>query len=103
MENIQIIKLINNEEIMAEVSETETHYTITNPVRLAIMPGPDGKPNVGFAPFPTHSEQKVDTEITIAKKHVLYVYEPMQDYLNNYNQIFGSGIVLPPAKQLITG
>jgi len=33
---------------------------------------------------------------------VVYEYTPAQEYLNNYNQIFGSGIVLPPTKQLIT-
>jgi hypothetical protein len=103
MENIQIIRLINNEEIMADITEDDTHYRLTNPVRLAIMQGPDGKPSVGFAPFPTHAEQKKDYEISIAKKHVMYQYDPMQDYINNYNQIFGAGIVLPPAKQLITG
>jgi len=55
---------------------------------------------VGFSPFPLHVEQKTRTTIALAKKHVVYSYVPAEDFVNNYNQIFGSGIVLP-SKQLI--
>ena len=52
------------------------------------------------SPFPLHAEQKTGTTIALAKKHVVYSYVPAEDFVNNYNQIFGSGIVLP-SKQLI--
>ena len=103
MENIKVVKLITGEEILAEIESGELGYRLINPVRIAVMPGQNGQPNIGFAPWPIHSEQEKDSEVIVARKHVVYEYTPAQEYLNNYNQIFGSGIVLPPTKQLITG
>jgi len=39
----------------------------------------------------------------LSKKHVVYSYTPAEDFVSNYNQVFGSGIVLPPTQQIITG
>lgn len=102
--DILLLKLITGEEVLGEVeSQSETEFVLVNPVGVAIVRGQDGQPNVGFAPFPLHAEQVKDSTIAIAKKHVVYSYVPAVDFTNNYNQIFGNGIVLPPNKQLITG
>jgi hypothetical protein len=102
MSDIKILKLITGEEVLGEIeSQSDTEFVISNPVGIAIVPGKNGQPNVGFAPFPLHSAQKKNSTLAFAKKHVVYSYEPAQDFIDNYNQIFGSGIVLPN-KQLIT-
>jgi hypothetical protein len=100
---ILALKLITGEEVLGEIeSQSETEFVLCNPVGIAVVRGPDGKPNVGFAPFPIHAEQKTGSTIALAKKNVVYSYVPAEDFINNYNQIFGSGIVLPN-KQLIVG
>jgi len=82
----------------------KTEFVIENPVGIAIVRDPKtGQPNVGFAPFPIHAEQKTGSTIALAKKNVVYSYVPAQDFVNNYNSIFGSGLVVPPTKTLITG
>jgi hypothetical protein len=102
--NIKALKLITGEDVLSEIeSESETEFVLCNPVGIAIVRGSDGKPNVGFAPFPLHGEQKTGSTLAISKKNVVYSYVPAEDFINNYNQIFGSGIVLPPTKSLITG
>lgn len=101
---ILTLKLVTGEEILGEIeSESETEFVVCNPVGIAIVRGKDGQPNVGFAPFPLHAEQKTGTTVALNKKNVVYSYTPAEDFVNNYNQIFGSGIVLPPTKSLITG
>jgi hypothetical protein len=101
--DIKILKLNTGEEVLGEIeSESETEIVISNPVGVAIVRGKDGQPNVGFAPFPLHAEQKSGQTIAFSKKNVVYSYVPAEDFVNNYNQIFGSGIVLPK-KQLIVG
>ena len=101
---ILAMKLITGEEILGEIeSESETEFVVCNPVGIAIVRGKDGQPNVGFAPFPLHAEQKSGATVALNKKNVVYSYTPAEDFVNNYNQIFGSGIVLPPTKSLITG
>jgi len=101
---ILALKLVTNEELLGEIeSESETEFVICNPVGIAVVRGKDGMPNVGFSPFPLHSEQKTGSTIALAKKHVVYSYVPVEDFVKNYNQIFGSGIVLPGQQQIITG
>jgi hypothetical protein len=101
--DIKILKLNTGEEVLGEVEiESETEIVLVNPVGVAIVRGKDGQPNVGFAPFPLHAEQKSGQTIAFSKKNVVYSYVPAEDFVNNYNQIFGAGIVLPN-KQLIVG
>jgi hypothetical protein len=99
---IIVLKLITGEEVLGEVqAQNETEWILENPVGIAVVRGKDGQPNVGFAPFPIHAPQKAGSIVALAKKHVIYSYVPAEDFITNYNQIFGSGIVLPPTKQLI--
>jgi hypothetical protein len=102
---IMAMKLITGEEILGEIeSESETEFVIENPVGIAIVRDPKtGQPNVGFAPFPIHAEQKTGATVALNKKNVVYSYVPAQDFINNYNSIFGSGLVVPSTKTLITG
>ena len=105
--DIIALKLVTGEEILGElvgiVAEDEKKsYRLKNPVGISIVRGQDGRPNVGFAPFPLHSEDKTGKEIDIDTRHVVYSYDPAEDFKSNYDQIFGSGIVLPN-KTLITG
>ena len=98
------LRLVTGEDLLGELeSESETEFVLVNPVGISVVRGKDGMPNVGFSPFPLHSEQKTGTTIALAKKHVVYSYIPAEDFVKNYNQIFGSGIILPPTNQLITG
>ena len=100
--NIQAFKLVTGEDVLAEVSEqTETEFTLRNPVGIAVVRGQQG-PQVGFAPFPLHSDhEKSGKTITLDKRHVVYYYTPADDFVSNYSNIFGSGIVVPPEKKLI--
>ena len=102
--NILAMKLITGEDILGEIeSQSETEFVLVNPVGIAIVRGKDGNPNIGFSPFPLHAEQKSGATIAIPKRNVVYCYTPAEDFVNNYNQIFGSGIVVPPEKKLIVG
>jgi hypothetical protein len=102
---ILAMKLVTGEEVLGEIeSESETEFVVENPVGIAIVRDPKtGQPNVGFAPFPIHAEQKTGATVALSKKNVVYSYVPAQDFVNNYNSIFGSGIVVRPTKTLITG
>lgn len=102
--DIYILKLVTGEEVLGEVidSDRDGYWRLRNPVGVAIVRGQDGQPNVGFAPFPLHAEQKSGFEIDIAFSNVVYSYVPADDFINNYDQLFGTGIVLPN-KKLIVG
>lgn len=99
---ILILKLVTGEEVLGEVVDITESFKLKNPVGVAIVRGADGQPNVGFAPFPLHAEQKSGFEIDIHRSQVVYSYVPAEDFINNYDQLFGTGIVLP-SKKLIVG
>jgi hypothetical protein len=97
------LKLVTGEDVLGELeAETETHVVLSNPVGIAVVRGKEG-PSIGFSPFPIHAEQKSGATIALAKKNVVYSYTPAEDFITNYSSIFGSGLVVPPKKQIITG
>ena len=100
--NLKLIRLISSEELMAEVlNETSTEIKIKNPVRVMIMPSKTdpATPTVGFAPWMDFSEEK---EFTIHKAHVIVMMKPVQEFINQYNSMFG-GIVAPSSKLILPG
>jgi hypothetical protein len=103
--SIQVLKLVTGEEILGYIERlsSTSHYKVKNPVGISIVRGKDGQPNIGFSPFPLHAEQIKDSTIDIPNTSVVYSYNPAQDFIDNYNQVFGSGIVLPKQKEIILG
>ena len=105
---IKVLKLVTGEEVLGEVEVGLEGYSVTDPVGITIVRQRDGSPGVGFTPFPLHKvgdpTQPPETGyvIDIPTQSVVYSYVPAQDFIDNYNQIFGAGIILPN-KQIITG
>ena len=100
--DIKAIKLVTGEDILGEYVSAEVgRFRLKNPVGIAVVRGPDGKPSVGFSPFPLHGTQEKNAEFDFDGNHVVYSYEPAEDYCKNYEEVFGSGIILPN-KKLIT-
>ena len=102
MEDIKLFKLVTGEEVLAEVLPGHPNSTrLKNPVRVAMVPGATG-PSVGFAPFPTFAPQTKNSHIDISDNMIVYSYVPEEDFIMQYNQIFGSGIIVP-SKQILNG
>ena len=96
--------MVTGEEVIGELeTKNDNKFVIKNPLGIAIVRGKDGTPNVGFSPFPIHAEQKSDSVIAFRREHIVYYYVPAEDFVKNYDQIFGVGIILPGQQQIITG
>tara|TARA_R100001463_G_scaffold58575_1_gene110873 strand:+ start:19 stop:312 length:294 start_codon:yes stop_codon:yes gene_type:complete len=96
MIDVKLIRIITGEEIIAEVlSQTDDTITIQN--GLVVIPSAQG---VGFAPWATVIS-KDEPQITISKKHVVYVVETQEDVSIKYNEMFGSKLVVPQSKKLV--
>jgi hypothetical protein len=102
--NITLIKLVTGEEVLGEDVSNELGFIkLKNPVKVATVRGQDGNPNIGFAPFPTFSDEQKDKTVAFLREHVVYYYEPAEDFRKNYDSIFGLGLILPGQQQIITG
>jgi hypothetical protein len=95
MKDVKLIRLITGEEIVAEVLDWKNGImTIQN--ALVIIPQ---QGQVGFAPWATVINPEMP-EIGLDMKHIIYSVEVAEPVVKQYNEIFGSNIVLPE-KQLI--
>lgn len=94
MANIKLIRFSTGEEIVAEITkETDTTICIKDAVSLVYRPKEGGQMSVGFGSFMPYS----DGEISLNKTTILAQAEVQDDLKNEFNRIFGSGIVLAQA------
>ena len=92
---VKLLRLKSGEDIVAEHIQGKLgqDITIENPAML--MPMSDGRGSqvqVGLAPWmPFSAEKRFD----LPGDWILLMTDPAPDLVNNYNQVFGSGIVVP--------
>ena len=95
--NVKLIKMWTGEDVIADlIKENGDWIIITNPI-VAVPSGQQGQ--IGFAPWSPLLEGK-DTEIEVTRRYVVYINDPQEDIVDQYNQMFGS-ISTPPSKKLI--
>jgi len=80
----------SGEDVIADlISETDDTLVLSNPIVL--VPGQGG--TLGFAPWSPVISPDVK-EITIRANYVVFMSEPNEDVVRNYNEIF-SPIITP--------
>jgi hypothetical protein len=98
---IKGLKLVTGEDVISDVENSgDNRYKLTNSVQLRMVPPQvaGGQPSMGFVPFPPFASKG---PLLLEPLHVAYMYEPIEEIVDNYKQTF-SGIITPP-KQIITG
>tara|TARA_B100001093_G_scaffold232680_1_gene223069 strand:- start:782 stop:1057 length:276 start_codon:yes stop_codon:yes gene_type:complete len=88
---MKLVRLSSGEEIIGKITETETSVTIKD--GYSLIPAGEGK--IGFMPFMAYT--KADQGVTIDKKFVMFMVDPVEDLLNQIRQM-DSGIVVPDNK-----
>ena len=91
---IKLLRLKSGEDIVADViGENSEYFIIAQPAMLMpVGDGRGGSVQIGLTPWMPFSEAK---DFELPRDWVLITTEPAQDIVNNYNQVFGSGIVVP--------
>ena len=87
--NVKIIRLISGEELIGDWNK-ETN-TVTNPVVMI----PVAKDQLGFQPWIPYSD---DEEMTFKEQHIMVILTPDNKLQNEYNKIYGSGLIVPDEK-----
>ena len=93
--NVRAVKLTTGEDLITEYSVNDGIAILTNPVQVVMMPVRDKssqQPNFGFIPFPVTSSDK---EIRLPVDRVLFDLTPSEEFYNQYNSVYGSGIITP--------
>jgi len=91
---ILLIKLTSSEEILCtQISSGEGAMVIKDAVLLIYRQAKEGAMSVGFAPFMPYADGTISLNHTAISANGY----PKQDLADEYNRIFGSGIVIAGA------
>jgi len=90
--NIKVIRMTTAEELIGEWNQEKS--SITNPVVMV----PVSKDKIGFQPWITLSE---DEEIFLKDQHIMAIVTPDIKLQNEYNRVFGSGLVMPEESNIV--
>jgi hypothetical protein len=97
MADVKLFKLASSEEILATVvSKDDNTVKIKDAVLLVYRQAKEGAMSVGFAPYMPYA----DGDVIINNTAIASTADVKQDLANEYNRIFGSGIVLAQANDL---
>lgn len=93
--NIRGFKLDTGEIVIGDQSNFVQNecYTLENVVQLVIQDVGNGKMGVGMQPFIPFAHGSIE----IMVKNIVALFEPDQQVENEYNRLFGSGLVVAPA------
>jgi hypothetical protein len=97
MSEVKIVRLTSGEELIAKVEETDTNVTLKKPAILI----PAGKDQLAFGQWLPYANIK--NGIEISKDYVVFVIDPMNELVAQYEESFGSGLVVPKSKDIISG
>ena len=92
---VKLIRMWSGEDVIADLSEEKSDsIVITNPI--VAIPAQQGQ--IGFAPWSPLICPKVK-DLEVIKKYVVYISEPQEDIVDQYNQMFST--IATPTKKLI--
>ena len=92
---IKLVTLKTNHTLLADVETVGQFYDLKQPVQVVTQPTKDG-PMLAFVPFVEYAEE-FNTGIKINETDVLSINTPIREVLNQYNQMFGSGLTIASA------
>jgi hypothetical protein len=92
--SIMLVTFKTDRTILGEVvNESSSTIFVKKPVQVVTIPprGPNDSGGVAFSPFLEYSEE-FETGVMFKLEDILTKNTPVRELINQYNQIFGSGI-----------
>jgi len=93
---IKILKLVTGEELIGDADVVKNQLNqikLVNPCIVQLVPSRNNPDQVGMALLPYASYTK-DHTIMVDGNAIVWEQEPVDEIRNQYNSIFGNGIVL---------
>jgi hypothetical protein len=98
MSKVKIVRLTSGEELIAKVeSEDKLKCTLKKPAILI----PAGKDQLAFGQWLPYAD--ISNGIEISKDYIVFTVDPMDALVDQYEESFGSGLVVPSAGKVVSG
>lgn len=90
---ILILKLVTGEELIGDCQEKDNVLTVKQPCVIQMMPSRNNPevPSIGLIPYVPYAE---DHSIVIQRSSIIWETKPVKEMYNQYNSIFGSGLIV---------
>ena len=96
MSEVKIVRLTTGEEVLCKAEKTDTGYT----VKKAALIVPAGAGSIGLMGWMPYTKAW-ETGIEISNEHIMFVSDPQDELMDEYNDAFGSGLIVPKKKKNI--
>ena len=90
--SIKVVRLVSGEELIGDWNEEK--HIITNPVIMV----PIAKDQLGFSPWIPYVDEE---EVSLKEQHIVTILTPDNKLQNEYNRVYGSGLIVPDAEKFI--
>lgn len=97
MSEIKIVRLQSGEEIICKCTINSKTGTVTLKKAAIIIPVGQGK--IALAPFMQYAD--ISDGLEIKDQHIMFIVDPVDEFANEYNTGFGSGLVVAGANDLV--
>ena len=92
---VKVIKMWTGEDVIADlITGDDSVVELKNPI--VAIPAQQGQ--IGFAPWSPLVDKNAKLKVT--RKYVVYIEDPQDDLVEQYNQMFGN-IATPPKKLIL--
>ena len=99
MSEVKIVRLTSGEEIICKVVDGNTKDTKCLKKPAIIIPVGEGR--IGLSPWMPYAE--VADGIEVNDVNIMFITKPVEEFLQEYNTAFGSGLIVPGAKDVVSG
>ena len=96
MSEVKIVRLCTGEEVLCKAEKTDDGWMLN---KASLIVPADRAGSIGLMGWMPYTKA-YDTGIEVKDKDVMFVSEPHEELYNEYNQAFGSGLVVPKTPQV---
>ena len=98
MSEVKIIRLTTGEEVLCKAEKTDTGWKAKNAALIV----PTGQGAIGLMPWMPYTTA-FEEGFEIREQDVMFVLQPQEELLDEYNDVFGSGLIVPKKEKVIEG
>jgi hypothetical protein len=90
MSDVVLVRLSTGEELLAKAKSVNEFEDVCIII-------PQGGGNLGIMQFMAYASYKT---LTVREEHIMFIVQPKQELLNEYQKVFGN-VLTPPEKKII--
>jgi len=95
---VKILRQITGEEVLCKAEKADEGWKAKKSALII----PTGKGGIGLLPWMPYTTA-FEEGFEIREQDVMFVLQPQEELLDEYNDVFGSGLIVPKKEKVIEG